>query len=97
MAIEIVKPKQWDLAALIVFGLSIVLQGANMASSSSGPVSGTTTTVFAVVQMALCLLAFLVLGKTAKMGTIWGNLLAVGAGVAAMSGVLLSTAIWALA
>ncbi len=97
MAIEIVKPKQWDIAALIVLGISIVLQGANLAFSQSGAISGGTTTIFAIVQMAICMIAFIVLGKTAKMGTIWGNLFAVGAGVAAMSGVLLSTALWALA
>ena len=97
MAIEIVKPKRWDIAALIVLGVSVVLQGANLAASQAGAVSGSATTIFALVQMTICMLSFIVLGKTAKMGTIWGNLAAVGGGVAAMSGVLLSTALWALA
>jgi hypothetical protein len=39
----------------------------------------------------------MVLGKTAKEGTIWGNLFAVGACVVGMSGVLLASAMWALA
>jgi hypothetical protein len=99
--IEIVKPKPWDLAAFGVLALSGVLAAANLALSvgRSGPgsISGGTTLIFIAIQMLVCCLAFLVVGKTAKVGTIWGNLLATAAGVAGMSGVLLASTLWALA
>ena len=97
--IDIVKPKKWDLAALIVLGASGGLCGANLlaAQAETGAISGTLTTLFILAQLGLCCFAFLVMGKTAKMGTIWGNLLALGAGLSGMSGVLLASALWALA
>ena len=99
--IDIVKPKPWDMAALIVLALSGALAAANLALSigreGAGAISGSTTLIFVTIQMLVCCLAFLVLGKTAKMGTIWGNLLATAAGVAGMSGVLLASTLWALA
>ena len=39
----------------------------------------------------------LILGKTAKEGTWWGNLAAVGTMFVGMSGMLLAAAIWATA
>ena len=54
------------------------------------------TTVFATVSLVLCLLSFMVLGKTAEMGTIWGTLLSLAASIVGMTGVLLATALWAI-
>jgi len=98
--IEIVKPKPWDFIALAVLGVAAVLSGANLAlalRTEEGAISGGTTAAFVVIQLLLCMAGLVVLGKTAKEGTIWGNLFAVGACVVGMSGVLLASAMWALA
>ena len=99
LKLEIVKPKPWDAAGLVALVLAMVVTGANFAASSNSAsqISGSATLIFATVQMALCLFCFLVLGKTASQGTIWGNLLSLAASFAAGSGVLLSVALWALA
>jgi len=98
--IDLVKPKAWDFGATLVLVAAIALAGANLALSSAtadvGSISGGASFFFGSVQMILCLLALMVLGKTAVMGTIWGNLAALGACFAGMSGVLLASALWAL-
>ena len=98
--IEIVKPRSWDFIALAVLGVAAVLCGANLAlalRTQEGAISGAATAAFVTIQLVLCLAGLMVLGKTAKEGTIWGNLFAVGACVVGMSGVLLASALWALA
>ena len=99
--IEFVKPKKWDLGSLVVLVIGVILTGANVGLShgASGPgsVSGGATTFFVTVQLGVCFLGLLVLGKTAAEGTIWGNLFAGGAGFVGMSGVLLASTMWALA
>ena len=98
--IDLVKPKAWDLAGTIVLVATVVLAVANLAfsrsSADAGSISGAASLFFGTVQMFLCLLALMVLGKTAAMGTIWGNLMALGACFIGMSGVLLASALWAL-
>ena len=98
MSIEIVKPKTWDAAGAVALVAALALTGANLMVSerSAVSISGGATLVFSTLQMGLCLISFMILGKTASQGTIWGNLLALGASLAAGSGVLLSTALWAL-
>jgi hypothetical protein len=98
--IEVVKPKRWDLIALVVLAVAFVLSGINLQLAlrhGEGAISGGVTGAFVTVQLVLCLAGLMVLGKTAKEGTIWGNLFAVGACVVGMSGVLLASALWALA
>ena len=98
--IEIVKPRPWDFIALAVLGVAAVLSGANLAlalRTQEGAISGGATGAFVTIQLLLCMAGLVVLGKTAKEGTIWGNLFAVGACVVGMSGVLLASALWALA
>ena len=98
--IEVPKPKQWDWIALVVLVVAIVLSGANLQlalRTQEGAISGGLTAAFVTIQLVLCLAGLMVLGKTAKEGTIWGNLFAVGACVVGMSGVLLASAMWALA
>jgi hypothetical protein len=98
LSIEIVKPKTWDAGGAIVLGAAMVLAAANLMLSASSDVSisGATTIVFVFLHMGLCLLCFMVLGKTASQGTIWGNLLALAGSFVAGSGTLLATALWAL-
>ena len=50
---------------------------------------------FVLVQMAVCLGRLMVLGKTAKEGTIHGNLFSVGGMMIGLGGVLLAAALWA--
>ena len=98
--IDVVKPKRWDFIAFGVLAVAFVLSGANLhlaLRQGEGAISGGITGAFVTIQLVLCLAGLMVLGKTAKEGTIWGNLFAVGACVAGMSGVLLASALWALA
>ena len=98
--VDVPKPKPWDFIALAVLGVAVVLSGINLSlalRTQEGAISGGLTAAFVAIQLALCLAGLMVLGKTAKEGTIWGNLFAVGACVVGMSGVLLASAMWALA
>ena len=98
--IEIVKPRPWDFIALAVLVLGAVFSGVNLMiarSTEEGAISGIATAGFVVAALIVCIGGLMVLGKTAKEGTIWGNLFAVGACVVGMSGVLLASALWALA
>jgi hypothetical protein len=98
--IDIVKPRPWDFIALAVLVAGAVLTGVNLMiarGTEQGAISGGATAGFVVVQLLVCIVGLMVLGKTAKEGTIWGNLFAVGACFVGMSGVLLASALWALA
>lgn len=98
---ELPRPKKWDFSALLVLLVSILLAGANLkvalGQSPGEAVSSWLTTLILLAQLVLASLALFVLGKTAKEGTLWGNLLAVAALLAGVSGVLLATALWASA
>lgn len=96
--IAIVKPQMWDLVAIAFLAVGTVLAGASMGKAlATGRVSDGFTLSLALIQLAICLGSLLILGKTAKEGTIWGNLAAVGGLVVGMSGVLLAAALWAAA
>lgn len=101
IGVEIPRPKPWDFAALGVLVASAAAAAANLAIAlgyePGSAISGTLTAAFGLAQLALATLALLVLGKTAKLGTIWGNLLAVGALGLGMTGVLLAGALWSAA
>jgi hypothetical protein len=92
------KPTMWDLVALAVLLVAGAAAAANwMEAQGQAPgtsLSGTITLAFVLAQMAIASLSLLVLGKTAKVGTLWGNLAAVGGMLAGLSGVLLATALW---
>lgn len=98
--IDVVKPKPWDLIALAVLAAGAALCGVNLMlalRNQQGAISSGITAVFVTIQLVLCVAGLMVLGKTAKEGTVWGNLFAVGACLVGMSGVLLASALWALA
>jgi hypothetical protein len=101
IGLEIPRPKPWDLAAAAVLVLSLAGAGANLAIAlghePGSSISGSLTATFVLGQIAIATLGLLVLGKTATLGTIWGNLLAVGALALGMSGVLLAAALWSAA
>ena len=99
--LDLPKPKKWDVAALGLCAAGVALVGANLMMVRGQPpgssISSTATSLFVVAQIAVSLGALFVLGKTAKEGTIWGNLLAVAGLFLGMSGVLLAAALWAAA
>ncbi len=99
--LDIPRPKLWDLitGAVLVAGLvvCVVNWGAAQATAPGTSLSGGTTFRFVLVQLCVCLASLMLLGKTAKEGTIWGNLAAVGGSFVGMSGVLLAAALWAAA
>ena len=96
--LEVPKPRLWDFIAAGALALVVVVSGANLKAALGRPpgeaLSGSLTFGFVIAQLLLTTIGLLVLGKTAKHGTLWGNLLAVGALVAGMSGVLLAAALW---
>lgn len=98
---ELPRPRKWDIAALLVLVASIAFAGFNLQAALTGApgasISGSLTAAMVLAQLVLSSVSLLVLGKTAKEGTIWGNLTSVGALLVAMSGVLLATALWAIA
>jgi hypothetical protein len=61
------------------------------------PFPNAASVLFILIQLALSCVGLMVLGKTAKEGTWWGNLAALAAMLAGMGGVLLATALWAAA
>jgi hypothetical protein len=92
------KPKAWDLVAVAVLGVAAIAAGVNwLAAQEQAPgtsLPGSTTLIFVLAQLAIASASLLVLGKTAKVGTLWGNLAAVGGMLAGLGGVLLATALW---
>jgi hypothetical protein len=95
------KPKKWDLFALAVAILAAALaviswQTARAQLPGVSPSDGFTSLV-AVAQLAIATLSLLLLGKTAKEGTLWGNLAAVGGMLTGLSGVLLAATLWVAA
>ncbi len=95
------KPKLWDLAALTMLALGGAAMVANLlAAKNTGPgsaLSGAQTSLFAAFGLGVCVGCLLLLGKTSKEGTIWGNLAAVGGMLVGLSGVLLAAALWVAA
>ena len=98
---EIPIPKKWDLAPLALVVVGVALTGANLTASGvrepGAAISTGLTLVFFLLQLGVCLGSLMLLGKTAKEGTIHGNLLSLlGTGVGLM-GIMLAAALWAAA
>ncbi len=93
------KPKRWDLVALGTALAGLALAGLNwwLARTSAAGVSSGVTLALATAQLTLCCASLMLLGKTAKEGTLWGNLAAVFGMIVGMSGVLLAAAMWVAA
>ncbi len=95
------KPKRWDFVAALGLLLAAVVAGAslNLVGSQEPGESLTGGLAAAIVcaQLAIAIGSLLVLGKTAKEGTIWGNLAALGGTFAGLGGVLLAAVLWIIA
>jgi len=92
------KPRPWDLIAGVVLAVSLAAAVFNwLAAEKQAPgssLSGGTTFGYMMIQGLLASVSLVALGKTAKHGTLWGNLAAVGGMFIGLSGVLLATALW---
>jgi hypothetical protein len=93
------KPRPWDLAgvAALLAGLGLALFNGWLARRSAGGVSSAVTLALAGAQLAVACGCLALLGKTAKEGTVWGNLAAVVGMFVGLSGVLLAAAMWVAA
>ncbi len=93
------KPKPWDFITLAAALVGVALAGLNwwLARKSAAGVSTGVTLALATAQLAVCCGCLMLLGKTAKEGTLWGNLAAVVGMFLGMSGVLLAAAMWVAA
>lgn len=95
------KPKKWDLFAIAVLLLAVVLAAISWRIARAQPPgvspSSSFTSLVALLQLAIASGSLLLLGKTAEEGTLWGNLAAVGGMLAGLGGILLAAALWVAA
>lgn len=93
------KPRKWDFVAVVLALLTLAAAVLNwsVARSAEGAIGTGATGAFVVAQLVLASVCLLVLGKTAKEGTLWGNLAAVAGLLLGVSGVLLAAAMWVAA
>lgn len=98
---EIPKPKKWDFVSLIVVAVSVAAIGANLNAPGIGEAGGAISTTmslgFFLVQLGICIGSVMLLGKTAKEGTIHGNLGSIGGMSLGILGMMLAAALWAAA
>lgn len=94
---EIPKPRFWDVVAIGLVVVSLAIAGWGWITVRSLPagqsVSGWLTALWTATQLAISIGGLMVLGKTAKEGTIHGNLAAVAAGLLGLTGVFLAAAL----
>ena len=99
--IALPRPARWDWFAIGALVLGLVLTGANLAVAQAKPVGAPfpsgLTPVFVFAQLIVACGGLMLLGKTAKEGTWWGNLASLGAMLLGMGGVLVAIALWAAA
>jgi hypothetical protein len=92
------RPKRWDLFAIATLVLGTVFAAANLFKGvKAPPVPSWMTAMFVFVQLAVACGGLMLLGKTAKEGTGWGNAASLLATFLGISGVLLAAALWAAA
>lgn len=99
--LDLPRPTRWDLITIGVLLVAVVLIGVNLfiagKKAPSEPFPSGVSTLFILVQLTLSCVGLMLLGKTAKEGTWWGNLAALATMFAGMGGVLVATALWAAA
>src|SRR5262245_58751639 len=93
--LDLPRPAKWDLVTIGVLVLAVVLIGANLLMAGKkapgAPFPSGAAVLFILVQLVLSCVGLMLLGKTAKEGTWWGNLAALATMFAGMGGVLLAT------
>lgn len=99
LKLSIPKPKPWDLVAAGALAAGLAVAGWSLAQATQdtagNALSTAVTWALITVQLTVCVGSLLVLGKTAKEGTIWGNLSAVGGMMIGLGGVMLAAGLWA--
>ena len=99
--IDLPRPKRWDWLAIGALVLGLVLIAANLGlglkKPAGEPFPSGWTWVFVFAQLAVACGGLMMLGKTAKEGTGWGNAASLLAMLVGISGVLLAAAFWAAA
>jgi hypothetical protein len=99
--IELPRPTRWDFIAMATLVAGVVLIGVNLLLAGKkdpgASFSSAASILFIVVQLALACAGLMLLGKTAKEGTWWGNFAALAVMFAGMGGVLVAAAVWATA
>lgn len=99
--VSLPRPTRWDLFAAAALVVGLVLTGINLQVALSTPPGqhppGWLTPFFVFAQIGVACGGLLLLGKTAKEGTFWGNAASILAMFVGMSGVLLAAALWATA
>lgn len=99
--VELPRPTRWDFFAIGALVVALVLIAADLGvagrKAPDAPFPSGLGVLFIVLQLAVSCGGLMLLGKTAKEGTWWGNLAALAAMSAGMGGVLLATALWAAA
>ncbi len=98
---DLPKPKAWDLVAIAAVGLGSLIAIGNTISALGGDAGQAPSTNFTLamigLQVVVASVSLFILGKTAKHGTIWGNLAAVAGMLIGLTGVLLAGAMWVAA
>lgn len=99
--IELPRPTRWDWFALGALLLGLILVGANLAAAftkpEGAPFPSGLTPLFVFGHLIVSCGSLMLLGKTAKEGTGWGNFASIAGTFVGMSGVLLAAALWAAA
>lgn len=98
---EIPKPRFWDFVAIGLLVLAVLIAGwTRMAAANLAPgedISAWLSGTWAALQLALSIGSLMVLGKTAKEGTIHGILAAVLGCLMGLNGLFLAAALSILA
>jgi hypothetical protein len=99
--VSLPRPTRWDLFAIATLVLGVILAGVNLrvalAKAPGEPYPSGLTTLFVFGQLAVACGGLMLLGKTAKEGTGWGNAASLLATFLGIGGVLLAAALWAAA
>jgi len=99
--LDLPRPTRWDWIAIATLAFAALLTAANLyvglTKPAGQPFPAALAPVFLFGQLLIACGGLMVLGKTAKEGTWWGNLAAVAASLLGITGVLLAAALWAAA
>ena len=99
--INLPRPARWDWIAIGVLVLGTLLAAASLykglVKPPDEPYPSWLTTLMVFCQLAVACGGLMLLGKTAKEGTGWGNAASLLATLIGISGVLLAAALWAAA
>lgn len=99
--IDLPRPARWDFIAIgtLLAGVALVAVNLLMAGRKApgAPFPSAAAILFMLIHLVVSCAGLMLLGKTAKEGTWWGNLAALAAMFVGMSGVLLAAALWATA